>query len=143
MRVPNWDIKLAEHIDSLRDYPFVWGEHDCLTFVNKCVEVIRGQSFADDWLGEYTTGRGAFKTYRKLLYTQEYDTIIDMLDDRLERFTGRFPPRGSVVGRPCDQTIGILPVSLGVIISDLAAFLGEDGMIISTLDENDLFWSVD
>ena len=142
MRVPNWDIKLAEYVNSLRDYPFVWGEHDCLTFVNKCVEIIRGESFADDWLGEYTTGRGAFKTYRKLLYTQEYDTVVDMLDDRLERFTGRFPPRGSVVGRPCDQTLGVLPVSLGIIISDLAAFLGNDGMVISTLYEDDLFWSV-
>ena len=75
MRVPNWDIKLAEHINSVRDYPFMWGENDCLTFVNKCVEVIRGDSFADDWLGDYTTAQGAFRKYRKLLYTQEYDTV--------------------------------------------------------------------
>lgn len=142
MRVPNWDIKLAEHINSLRDYPFMWGENDCLTFVNKCVEVIRGDSFADDWLGDYTTAQGAFRKYRKLLYTQEYDTVIDMLDDRLERFDGRFPVRGSVVGRPVDQTIGIMPVMLGMVISDLGAFVSEEGMIFSTLDENDLFWSV-
>ena len=143
MRVPNWDIKLAEYVNSLQDYPFVWGEHDCLTFVNKCVELVRGQSFADDWLGDYTTATGAFRTYRKLLYTQEYDTIIEMLDDRLDRFNGRFPPRGSVVGRPCDQAIGILPVSLGIIVSDLGAFLGESGMIMANLDDNDLFWSVE
>ena len=142
MRVPNWDIKLAEHINSVRDYPFMWGENDCLTFVNKCVEVIRGDSFADDWLGDYTTAQGAFRKYRKLLYTQEYDTVIDMLDDRLERFDGRFPVRGSVVGRPVDQTIGIMPVMLGMVISDLGAFVSEEGMIFSTLDENDLFWSV-
>ena len=73
------------------------------------------------------------------LYTQEYDTVIDMLDDRLERFTGRFPPRGSIVGRPVDQTIGIMPVLLGVVVSDLVAFLGDDGMIFSTLEDNDLF----
>jgi hypothetical protein len=143
MRVPNWDIKLAEHIKSLRDYPFIWGENDCLTFVNKCVEVVRGDSFADDWTGDYTTAKGAFRKYRKLLYTQEYDTVIDMLDDRLERFTGRFPVRGSVVGRPCDQTIGILPVMLGIVVSDLGAFVSEQGMVMSTLDENDLFWSVE
>ena len=142
MRVPNWDIKLAEHINSLRDYPFMWGENDCLTFVNKCVEVMRGDSFADDWVGDYTTAQGAFRKYRKLLYTQEYDTVIDMLDDRLERFTGRFPMRGSVVGRPVDQTIGIIPVMLGIVISDLGAFVSEQGMVFSTLDENDLFWSV-
>lgn len=142
MRVPNWDIKLAEHINSVRDYPFMWGENDCLTFVNKCVEVIRGDSFADDWLGDYTTAQGAFRKYRKLLYTQEYDTVIDMLDDRLERFDGRFPVRGSVIGRPVDQTIGIMPVMLGMVISDLGAFVSEEGMIFSTLDENDLFWSV-
>jgi len=142
MRVPNWDIKLAEHINSVRDYPFMWGENDCLTFVNKCVEVIRGDSFADDWLGDYTTAQGAFRKYRKLLYTQEYDTVIDMLDDRLERFDGRFPVRGSVVGRPVDQTSGIMPVMLGMVISDLGAFVSEEGMIFSTLDENDLFWSV-
>ena len=143
MRVPNWDIKLAEYVNSLQDYPFIWGENDCLTFVNKCAEVVRGQSFADDWLGDYTTATGAFRKYRKLLYAQEYDTVIDMLDDRLERFTGRFPPRGSIVGRPVDQTIGIMPVLLGVVTSDLAAFLGDDGMIFSMLDENDLFWSVE
>lgn len=143
MRVPNWDIKLAEYVNSLQDYPFVWGENDCLTFVNKCAEVIRGQSFADDWLGDYTTATGAFRKYRKLLYTQEYDTVIDMLDDRLERFTGRFPPRGSIVGRPVDQTIGIMPVLLGVVTSDLAAFLGSGGMVFSIIDENDLFWSVE
>ena len=48
MRVPNWDIKLAEYVNSLRDYPFVWGEHDCFTFINKSVEIMRGQGFADD-----------------------------------------------------------------------------------------------
>ena len=143
MRVPNWDIKLAEYVNSLHQERFGWGEHDCLTFVNKCAEVIRGQSFADDWIGDYTTATGAFRKYRKLLYTQEYDTVIDMLDDRLERFTGRFPPRGSIVGRPVDQTIGIMPVLLGVVTSDLAAFLGSDGMVFSIIDENDLFWSVE
>lgn len=143
MRVANWDIKLAEYVDNLRDYPFVWGEHDCLTFVNNCVGLLRGETFADDWLGDYSTGRGAFKTYRKLLYSQEYDTIVDMLDDRLGRFTGRFPLRGTVVGRPCDQKIGVLPVVLGIVVSDLAAFIDTDGMVLSQLDENDLFWSVD
>ncbi len=143
MRVANWDIKLAEYVNSLRDYPFVWGEHDCFTFINKSVEIMRGQGFADDCLGDYTTPKSALLHYRRKLMHLEYDTIVDMLDDRLERFKGRFPSRGSIVGRPVDQTIGVLPVALGVVVSDLGAFLCDDGMILWTLDENDLFWSVD
>ena len=73
----------------------------------------------------------------------EYDTVIDMLDDRLERFKGRFPSRGFIVGRPVDQTIGVLPVALGVVVSDLGAFICDNGMILWPLDENDLFWSVE
>ena len=36
-----------------------------------------------------------------------------------------------------------LCLSRWVVISDLGAFVSDDGMIFSTLDENDLFWSVD
>ena len=143
MRVPNWDIKLAEYVNSLRDYPFVWGENDCITFVNNCVEIIRGQSFADDCLGDYTTPKTALLHYRRKLNHLEYDTVIDMLDDRLERFNGRFPSRGSIIGRPVDQTIGVLPIALGIVVSDVGAFLCGKGMLMCTLEENDLFWSVD
>ena len=143
MRVPNWDIKLAEYVNSLHDYPFVWGENDCITFVNNCVEIIRGQSFADDCLGDYTTPKTALLHYRRKLNHLEYDTVIDMLDDRLERFDGRFPSRGFVVGRPVDQKIGVLPIILGIVVSDLGAFLCDDGMVLLSLEENDLFWSVE
>ena len=66
-----------------------------------------------------------------------------MLDDRLERFNGRFPSRGSVIGRPVDQTIGVLPIAMGVVVSDVGAFLCDKGMLMFTLEEDDLFWSVD
>ena len=143
MRVSNWDIKLADYVNSLQDYPFVWGEHDCLTFVNKSVEIMRGQGFADDCLGNYTTPKSALLHYRRKLMHLEYDTVIDMLDDRLGRFEGRFPSRGFVVGRPVDQKIGVLPIILGIVVSDLGAFLCDDGMVLLSLDENDLFWSVE
>ena len=143
MRVPNWDIKLAEYVNSLQDYPFVWGENDCITFVNNCVEIVRGQSFADDCLGNYTSPRTALLHYRRKLNNLNYDTVIDMLDDRLERFNGRFPSRGSVIGRPVDQTIGVLPIAMGVVVSDVGAFLCDKGMLMFTLEEDDLFWSVD
>tara|TARA_Y100000114_G_scaffold64448_1_gene59025 strand:+ start:1963 stop:2394 length:432 start_codon:yes stop_codon:yes gene_type:complete len=143
MRVPNWDIKLAEYVNSLQDYPFVWGENDCITFVNNCVEIVRGQSFADDCLGNYTSPKTALLHYRRKLNNLNYDTVIDMLDDRLERFNGRFPSRGSVIGRPVDQTIGVLPIAMGVVVSDVGAFLCDKGMLMFTLEEDDLFWSVD
>ena len=102
-----------------------------------------GQGFADDCLGNYTTPKSALLHYRRKLMHLEYDTILDMLDDRLQRFDGRFPSRGSIVGRPVDQTVGVLPVALGVVVSDLGAFLCDNGMLLWTLDENDLFWSID
>lgn len=143
MRVANWDIKLAEYVDSLRDHPFVWGEHDCLTFANNCVEVVTGRAFADDWLGNYSSDRSALKEYRRVIAGLDHDDFIDCMDERLDRFEGRFPPRGSLVGKPCEARLGVLPVVLGVVVSDMAAFINTDGMVMLPLDESDIFWSVD
>lgn len=143
MRSANWDIKLSEYLEQLRDCKFEWGKNDCITFTNKCVEIITGRGYCDDWIGEYTTGKGAHMHYRRKLRDLGYYSVIDALDDRLEIFHGKFPPRGSLVGRHADENTGVLPIALGIVVSDLAAFLMDDGLVLSTLNEQDLFWSVD
>lgn len=143
MRIANWDIKLAEYIDGLRDMPFAWGSNDCITFTNKAMQIITGKGYCDDWIGDYSNGRGAFKHYRRKLSEQGYDGIIDALDNRLIRLDAKYPPRGTLIGRKSDDVNGVLPIALGVVISDLAAFLIDDGLILSPIDETDLFWSVD
>lgn len=143
MRTANWDIRLADYLESLRDYPFIWGENDCITFTNKCVEIITGQGYCDDWVGDYTDWRGAATHYRRKLSEQGHGDVIEALDYRLSRYVDRFPPRGSIVGRKSDDTKGVLPIALGIVVSDVAAFLNSDGLLLLSLNDADLFWSVD
>ncbi|WP_405048979.1 hypothetical protein ROLI_040320 [Roseobacter fucihabitans] len=44
---------LNAYLDSVRDRPFAWGDHDCLTFTNTCFHKLHGEGWADDWLGAY------------------------------------------------------------------------------------------
>jgi|DEB0MinimDraft_6_1074348.scaffolds.fasta_scaffold03871_3 hypothetical protein len=143
MRLSNWDINLAQYLEDLRDYPFRWGQNDCITFTNRCAEILTGEGYCDDWLGQYTDGKSAFIHYRRKLSEQGYSNIFDALDGRLERFTERFPPRGTLVGRESEDMAGVLPIAMGVVVSDLAAFLTADGLILSNLSDSDLFWSLD
>jgi len=143
MRDANWDIALAEYLEELRHLPFSWGENDCITFTNNAVTAITGRGYCDDWVGQYADGRGAFMHYRRKLYEQGYSSIIDALDDRLDRFDGRYPPRGTLVGRKYEGTDGVLPIALGIVVSDLVAFLMADGLILSSPSETDLFWSIE
>lgn len=143
MRSANWDIRLAEYIDGLRNISFSWGSNDCITFTNAATKIITGKGYCDDWIGDYTNGSGAFKHYRRKLSEQGYDDIIDALDDRLDRLDAKYPPRGTLVGRKSDDVNGVLPIALGVAVSDLVAFLTADGLLLFELIETDLFWSVD
>ncbi len=50
-----WDIRLANWIDSVRDEPFRWGPHDCITFANNAAIAMRGFGFADEFIEGYST----------------------------------------------------------------------------------------
>ena len=61
MRVQNWDILLAEFIESCRETPFVRGVHDCCTFAADAVEIMTGTDHMADMRGAYADEAGAGK----------------------------------------------------------------------------------
>lgn len=131
--------RFLAYVESVRDVPFSWGDHDCLTFANMCTRAARGSGFADDWMGGYSTEMGAAVHCTRLLREQGFSGIVDAVDTRLTRVRSKLPPRTSVIGRPCR---GVLGYAFGVVVSDRAAFVGKTGLDFLRVEPSDLFWSI-
>lgn len=140
-RFYNWDIKLVEYIRAKRKEPFAWGGNDCLTFANNAVIAMRGNGFAGNYLGDYKTLRGAIGAYKRWLEASGCDTVIEGLDQQFERIKG-LPPRGSIVAMPVNDG-AVFPYSIGVMVSQYAAFVGEEGLVMVTPDDSFLAWRTD
>jgi hypothetical protein len=131
--------RFLSYVESVRNVPFSWGTHDCLTFSNAAVTAYRGHGYADDWLYGYTTELGAAVHCKRLLRRQGFSGIVEAVDSRLTRYSFRVPPRGCVIARPCD---GVLGYAFGIVVSDRAAFVGGVGLDILRLEPDDVFWRV-
>lgn len=142
MTLDKWSM-LSEYLDEVRDKPFVWGYHDCMTFANDCVRVQGQKPFADDWIGHYTTPAQALIHYRRKLRGNNRLDIIDAIDHRLTRIKTNVPPRGSIVAKPVSNDEAFTGFALGVAISQLAAFVGQKGLIFVPVQKGDIFWSID
>ncbi len=127
-------------VESVRDVPFEWGTHDCITFANSAVRCYRGHGFCDDWLGGYSTELGAACHAKRLLHLNGFPGIIEAVDTRLKRIQTRYPSRGCVVAR---RTKGVLGFAFGVVVSDRIAFVGATGLDMSKKDQIDVYWSVE
>lgn len=137
----DWDIRLANYVDSVSDRGFDWDGFDCLHFVNNAVAAQRGEGFADEWLGECKCNKTAYKHYRTMMKRFGHETAVEALDARLRRRKSLSPMRGDVVGR-YDPDNSVVGISLGVAISDLIAFVGHNGLVFSKPEPDDIYWSI-
>ena len=143
--VPNHDIELAKYIDECRDRPFAWGFHDCLTFAAGCVYVQTGRATLSDMLGDYTCPMSALIHARRRIKKFDYPSdvsIIDALDERLDRVKTPYPARGSITARRADQNL-VTGYALGVRLRRHSAFVYETGMVFLNWEPDDLYWSVE
>lgn len=140
--LPDFDIRLAHYINSVRNKPFDWGKHDCLTFANSAIKAMTGDYVFNDWLGDYDGPQSAYKHYRGLLTDQGYATMSDALDARLCRLKRLMPPRGALIGRSSDDQKQVTGLALGIAVSDLVAFVSDDGLIFTSVKPQDMFWCV-
>jgi len=69
-------------------------------------------------------------------------SIIDALDERLDRVKTPYPARGSITARSADQNL-VTGYALGVRLRRHSAFLYETGMVFLDWEPNDLYWSVE
>lgn len=142
MKLVNWDKRLFDYIETVQDEPFEWGYHDCLTFANTCVQMQIGSGFCDEYLHRYDSAKNALVEYRKFNTRSEYKDFLDAVDSRLTRIYTEYPPRGTIVGRDMGEDKVVLPIAFGVVVSDLAAFVGNKGLVFLPTEKPDIFWSV-
>lgn len=130
---------LIAYLDAVERVPFKWGSHDCLTFTNEAVRIQRGRGWADEWLDDYSNPKAALLKYRReQLKRDDYQTIIDVADDRLCRQSTLHPSFGSVVARPAYGPLGWV---FGVVGHGRSFFVGDAGLEVLDLRHDDLFWS--
>jgi len=102
----------------------------------------RGCGFADEFLGKYTTSKGALLTYQRWIKLTEYGSLIDAVDDRLERLKTNIPPIGSIVAKQDDLSNAVLPIKFGVCVGRLIAFVGADRLVLRQPSSDMIFWGV-
>lgn len=127
------------YVERVRDLPFLWGKHDCLSFANGAVTAYCGHGFADDWIDGYSAETEAASHAAALLLSMGVPSVIEAVDLRLDRNKLVIPPRASVVARASD---GILGYAFGVVVSDRVAFVGARGLAMLRMRPTDICWSV-
>jgi hypothetical protein len=127
VRVPNWESKLADFVESKSNEPFKWGVHDCATFACKCVEVITGvYPIKDRW-----------KSKAKAVRMLKERSIIDRTSDVLEEIDVNLAKRGDVVATMTEDGI-----ALGIFMSPVAVFASKSGTSIRRRHELLRAWKV-
>ena len=138
MKLPNWENNLLKYIDDCKDKGFIWGQWDCLKFVNGAVKAQRNVGFADDWFGSYSTPRGAALNYARITRYGIYNNVIEGIDDRLSRCS--LAEVGSIVA--IKSGTDVLGYSLGVKVDRRTAFVGEKGLLFADVNRY-ITWSVE
>ncbi len=124
---------LNDYIKKVRDMPFQWGTHDCLTFTNNAYKAMYGKGWADDWLGRY--GEGS-KILRRKELENEFGFSIRQLPEKIScklKPINYIPPLGALVTTKKSNT-WIIGVAMGICTGTKAVFLSKGGVLYLPLD---------
>lgn len=131
---------LTAYVESVKDTPFRWGQHDCVTFTNEALRIQTGAGYVENFDAIYHTPKMAHTTLLAHLGDEGGQTLLDALDSRLNRLKTTIPPKGSIVARKTDD--GVFGWALGVAMTHRAAFIGADGLAFVVMNCDDLFWGI-
>lgn len=134
MRPDDWPERLNNFIEANLNTPFAWGTHDCSQFVIKCELALLDETKFADSIGKYKTKRGA-GTH---LHKQGFDGLWDYVSSRYTEIDKSFANRGDIVGHltPDGESVGIM-------VGNTIATVGEDGIIFKPICEAHRFWRFD
>ena len=124
--------RLSAYLKAVRDVPFAWGTHDCLTFTNEAWRAMYGHGWADDWIGRYMleTPYGTRLMRREQLRAEFGHFSFDAaVDEKLTRVT-HVHPRGALVATDKVRRWAI-GYGLGICVGSKCAFLSDKGVIYS------------
>jgi hypothetical protein len=113
MRYPDWEVRLAEYLEPLRDQPFQWGVNDCAIFAAGAVKAMTGTDPMRGLRG-YRSDAAAERTLRE----RGQGTLIRTLNAMFERVPVGMAHRGDLV---------LVEGALGIAMGDVAFQVGQHG----------------
>ena len=137
--IPDLDA-LNRYVAKVKQKPFAWFEHDCLTFTNGAFRAMYGKGWADDWLGKYHKGSKSFKR-DQLRQIFQAKTIEDAISKKLTRIEG-MPPKGSLVlTDQCRRWV--IGKAMGIAWGHNAFFLNDNGIDVLPIESITSSWGLD
>lgn len=128
---------LNAYLMAVKDKPFEWGKHDCLTFTNNAYREMYGVGWADDWLGRYMKGAQLLRA-KELKAEFGFNSFLPAVDQKLKRID-HVPPLGALVTTKEAQR-WIIGVAMGICTGTKAVFLSKQGLLHLPLDNIHQAW---
>lgn len=117
--------KISEYVESVRDKPFEWKEHDCLSFIETYTGKDLGFSYEDK------------ETAIKEFVTHGEDGLIEACDDNFER--SEYPFDGCILLSWVDPKWP----TFGVICYGKSVFVTEEGLTFEPVGQyKEMYWKV-
>lgn len=134
IRIPGWELALAQAIEAARSRPFAWGTHDCASWVFDLRRDLTGSAdVAALWRGRYRTQRGAALVMRRLGWASLEEGARALLGAPLPSL--RLAQRGDIL-------LSADGAALGICLGARAAFLGSEGLTFVPITDCSLAWRV-
>lgn len=118
VRRDDWAPRFNTYIVEAQKLPFVWGEHDCCTFVADAILRMTDTDPMSQFRGQYTTEQGADEVVKEIGAGNLYKTLI--------RILGK-PVRG-IYGRKGD--VAFYEGCCGLVVGRAAIFRGAEGFVM-------------
>lgn len=113
-RLPDWEARLGDYLEQVRETPFRWGRHDCAMFSAGAVQAMTGVDPAPEMRGRYSTARGSVYAARKY----GAGTLAATLDAKFAAVAPALAQRGDLV---------MSDGAVGVTFGPAAVFVGREG----------------
>lgn len=128
---------LNAYLKEVRDIPFEWGSHDCLTFTNNAFHRMFGEGWADDWIGRYMVdGRPMRKD--ELRKEFKFSNFTAAVNDKLKKIN-HVPPLGALVTTKQSQR-WVIGEAMGICTGTKCVFLSKQGVLHLPLDAIEQAW---
>lgn len=130
-RPQDWPALLNGYVEAARSKPFVWGDHDCVTFTCRWHKLMTGRDVYAQFRGRYDSETAAMRVMLA-------NGVNGM--DEAGRFLFGEPRNGNLrIGRG-DIVYG--QGALGICIGAQGAFLNEEGVTLLRHSQFELGWSI-
>jgi hypothetical protein len=97
-RFPDWPKRLNAHLETVRDKPFAWGEHDCALAAAGAIQAMTGVDIAAPLRGKYSSAGTAVVAMRDFAGGSLEQVIEKIAQDRkMPEIKSKMAQRGDLV----------------------------------------------